>query len=133
LGNRIIGEIMTLKYYMRPDSNTPPAYSYCVGEDTDSLWNADTCIEVDPQPSTNHIYDFDEEDWILNEDYYMVDLRAKRDIELTRTDKYVLSDYPIESADLTTVEIYRQELRDCPDKEVFSERVLPDCHDVCKK
>jgi len=45
-----------IKYFMRPDSNEPPAYSYVVGEDTDYLWDSETCIEVDPQPTINHIY-----------------------------------------------------------------------------
>jgi len=120
-----------IKYYMRPDSNTPPAYSYCVGEDTDSLWNAETCIEVAKQPSCNHVYNMTSEEWELSEEYYMTDLRAKRDIELRRTDKYVLSDYPISAEDKTIVETYRTALRDCPNNELLADRVMPVCPEIC--
>jgi len=121
-----------IKYYMRPDSNEPPAYNYCVGEDTDSLWNAETCIEVNPQPSVNHVYDFDAEKWILSELFYMMDLRAKRNTELARTDKYVLTDYVITAENLVIVKTYRQALRECPDKELLADRVLPTCPEICE-
>jgi hypothetical protein len=120
------------KYYMRPDSNTPPAYSYCEGDETDSLWNAETCIEVPKQPTYNHVYNMTSEAWELSETYYMTDLRAKRDAELTRTDKYVLSDYPISAEDKTIVETYRTALRDCPNAELLADRVLPTCPEICK-
>jgi len=121
-----------IKYYMRPDSNTPPAYAYIVGEDTDCLWNAETCIEVDPMPSSNYEYDFTTEAWVLNETCYMSDLRSKRDIEITRTDKYVLVDFPISTEYLIIVKTYRTDLRECPDKELLADRVLPTCPDCCK-
>jgi hypothetical protein len=121
-----------IKYYMRPDSNTPPQYSYVVGEDTDCLWNADTCIEVTPQPTINHIYNMDTSAWELSETCYMVSLRYKRDSELKRTDKHTFADYPISADDLVTVKTYRQALRDCPNKEAIEDRVLPECPEVCK-
>ena len=123
---------MTIKYYMRPDSNTPPRYTYIVGEDTGCLWNAETCIEVDPMPSSNHEYDFTTEAWVLNETCYMSDLRSKRDIEITRTDKYVLVDFPISTEYLIIVKTYRTDLRECPDKELLVDRVLPDCPECCE-
>ena len=122
-----------IKYYMRPDSNTPPQYSYCVGEDTDSLWNSSTCIEVKPQPTVNHIFNRKTMAWELSESYYMADLRAKRNKELARTDKYMFEDFPIESTDITTVLEYRQALRDCPNKEAIADRVLPVCPEICKE
>ena len=118
---------------MRPDSNTPPAYSYVVCEDTDYLWNPDTCIEVPERPSIDYDYNFDEEKWEVNQIEGMADLRFKRNIELARVDKYMLSDYPISAEDRVIVETYRQALRECPDKEKFIDRVLPDCPDICKK
>ena len=123
---------MTLKYYMRPDSNTPPQYGYVVGPDTDSLWNPDTCIEVPEQPTSNHEYDFDTSAWVLNETYYMTDLRGQRDRLLSETDRYVLPDYPISEADLIIIKAYRQDLRDCPNAELIADRVLPDCPEICK-
>jgi hypothetical protein len=122
-----------IKYYMKPDSNTPPQYAYVVGEDTDSLWNPSTCIEVIPQPTVNHIFNWDTMAWELSEAYYMADLRYKRNKEIARTDKYMFEDFPIESTDITTVLTYRQELRDCPNKEAIADRVLPDCPNICKE
>ena len=119
-----------IKYYMKPDSNTPPAYCYCVGEDTDSLWNAETCIEVDLQPSINHVYDFDAEEWIISELFYMMDLRSKRDVALDNSDKYTLSDYPISEEDKALIVTYRQALRDCPSHENLEDRILPECPEV---
>jgi len=121
-----------IKYYMRPDSNTHPSYSYVVSEDTDSLWNSETCVEVPIRPSPDYDYDMDAEEWVLNQDRYMIDLRCARDIEIARVDKYMLSDFPISAENKGIVETYRQELRDCPDKEVFADRILPECPDVCK-
>jgi len=122
---------MALKYYMKPDSNTPPAYVYVVGDDSDSLWDADKCIEVDPQPSCAHIYNIQAKEWQIDEIRFMCNLRHLRDNELRRTDKYVLPDYPISAEDLVVAKQYRQDLRDCPDEAVLADRVLPDCPAVC--
>jgi hypothetical protein len=124
---------MTIKYYMRPDSNTPPMYSYHIGKDTDSSWNPTTCIEVTPQPTVNHVFNWNTMSWELSEAYYMADLRAKRNKEIARTDKYMFEDFPIESTDITTVMTYRQALRDCPNKALISDRILPDCPNICKE
>lgn len=116
---------MTIKYYLKPDSNTPPAYSYIESFDTDSFWNSETCIEVPRKPSESHVYNFTTESWELNEVNYMSNLRSKRNAELEATDKYVLVDYPLSTADLETIKTYRQDLRDCPNKELLADRVLP--------
>jgi len=114
-----------IKHFMRPDSNTPPAYTYVEGEDTDSLWDPNTCIEVPKQPSMNHVYNMTTEEWELLEEYYMTDLRAKRDALLIESDKYMLSDYPISAEDKVLIETYRQTLRDAPDHPLLKDRVLP--------
>jgi len=119
------------KHYMKPDSNTPPAYSYCVGEDTDVLWNSKTCIEVEPRPTTNHVYNMKTKAWELNEDYYMDELRGQRNMDLALTDKFMLSDYPISEEDKALIETYRQALRDAPNKELLADRVLPECPEIC--
>jgi len=124
---------MRLKYFMKPDSNIPPAYSYCEGEDTDSLYNADTCIDVPKQPSVNHVYNMDKKAWEINEEMYMADLRLKRNAELDRTDYLMNPDYPITEENITIIKTYRQALRDCPAIELIADRVLPACPSVCKK
>ena len=115
-----------LKYFMRPDSNVPPAYSYCVGDDTDVMWNADTCIEVEPQPTISHSYDMDAKAWVLDEEMYMLYLRQERNQLLAATDKYMLVDYPISAEEKANVATYRQELRDAPNKDKLADRVLPE-------
>lgn len=118
---------------MKPDSNIPPIYSYCISNDTDSSWNPTTCIEVTPQPTVNHIFNWETMEWELSEVYYMADLRAERNKELARTDKYMFEDFPIKSTDITTVLEYRQALRECPNKSDIADRVLPVCPKICKK
>ena len=117
---------------MRPDSNEPPVYVYIEGDDSDSLWDSQTCIEVLQCPSPNYDYNLVSEEWEMNQDVYMADLRARRNIELTRIDKYMISDYPISAEDLVIVETYRQDLRDCPNEAVFEDRVLPSCPTECE-
>lgn len=114
-----------IKYYMKPDSNIPPQYAYCVGEDTDILWDAKTCIEVPPQPSVNHEYNIIEKKWVLNEKLYMIHLRGIRDPELYDTDKYVLADFPISVIDRKKMLEYRQQLRDCPNHKDIKDRKMP--------
>ena len=114
-----------IKYFMRPDSNTPPAYSYVEGEDTDSLWNVDICIEVPEIPSTNHVYNMTSKAWGLSEEYYMSSLRENRDAALIESDKYLISDFPISVEDKVLIETYRQALRDCPSIALLTDRILP--------
>jgi len=114
-----------IKHYMRPDSNTPPAYLYVVGDESDCLWNPKTCIEVEPRPTINHEYDLKNKVWMLNEVYYMNNLRYNRNLELENTDKFMLSDYPISTEDKNILIIYRQQLRDITNKEKIEDRKLP--------
>jgi hypothetical protein len=74
----------------------------------------------------------DKEEWVLNETYYMTDLRGRRNLELARVDKYLMPDYPITEENLAIVKTYRQDLRDCPNAELIADRVLPDCPEICK-
>lgn len=51
---------------------------------------------------------------LTNEQTFAV-LRHARDARLTATDKYLLSDYPIDADTLAQVKTYRAALRDLPD------------------
>jgi len=117
---------MTMKYFFRADSNTPPQYSYCEGLDTDWAWLNGDHIEVPQKPSKNHEWDSQQELWVLNNEFYLSDLRIQRNAELLRTDKFMVSDYPITAEDKTTAETYRQTLRDLPAEEDINDRVMPE-------
>ena len=121
---------MTTKYYFRPDSNGNK--TYIEGDNSDSLWNPDTCIEVTKRPDYRYDYDFDTSEWCVNEDKWMSDLRARRNKELDRMDKFMTVDFPISDEDLVTAKTYRQDLRDCTSATEIEDRVLPDCPDCCK-
>lgn len=124
---------MTLKYFIKTDPFNKDVYSYCEGDDSDPIWDEVTCIEVERRPSICHIYNRTTSKWELDEEFYMNSLRAKRDIELSRLDKYMISDYPVTSENRSIIETYRQALRDCPNKEKIEDRVIPECPDICKE
>ena len=117
---------MTMKYFFRADSNTPPQYSYCEGLDTDWAWLNGDHIEVPQKPSNNHVWNNTSEEWEINETKYMAYFRSLRNAELLRTDKFMVSDYPITAEDKTTAETYRQTLRDLPAEEDINDRVMPE-------
>ena len=123
-----------IKYFMRGDSNNPPQFSYVEGEDNDWAWTSvqgtDRCIEVPQIPSSSHIWDWDTSQWVLSPDIYLSQLRAKRNTELARTDKFVLADYQISEEDLATAKTYRQALRDAPNHENIEDCVMPVCPEV---
>ena len=121
-----------IKYFMRPDSNTPPAYIYIEGDETDSLWDSKTCTEVPKKPSSNHLYNMQSKKWYLSEAHYMTHLRNDRDNLLLETDKYMISDYPISEEDKALMITYRKDLRDCPSKTILAERILPSFPDLNK-
>jgi len=112
---------------MRPDSNKPPIYAYCEGDDTDYLYDPKTCIDVPKCPSPSHRWDNIAKEWKLDDTAYMSELRAERNLELERTDKYMILDFPIVESDRIIMQTYRQELRDCPDKPDFKDRKMPPC------
>lgn len=53
-------------------------------------------------------------------------MRNRRNAELYRTDKFLLTDYPIASSEKEQVIAYRQELRDLPAKEGFPNVDFPE-------
>jgi len=118
---------------MRPDTNEPPAYIYVEGSDTDALWDKDTCIEIEKCPTSSHLYNLQANKWELDEASYMIDLRAKRNAELDRTDYLMNLDYPISAANIIIIKTYRQTLRDTPNQELLVDRVLPECPEACNK
>jgi len=119
---------MSLKYYIREDGNG----AYCVSESTDYLYDKN-CIDVPIRPTENHMWNNSLKTWELSIDLYLSELRAKRDEELKRTDKFMISDYPISEVDKNEVIQYRHSLRECPNKETTEEKVLPGCPAICEK
>lgn len=68
---------------------------------------------TDIQPSSMQIWDGLA--WVDDFDLWLdAVVRPERDIRLAATDKYMLSDYPIDSDALAEITTYRQELRDFP-------------------
>ena len=51
-------------------------------------------------------------DFIPNNEHFLKRARNIRNELLNKTDKYVLSDYPIELDDQNKIKLYRQELRE---------------------
>lgn len=100
---------------------------YVICENTDPLYTNGNVKVVTKKPSNNHIWNNSTEEWELDETLYYACLRDKRDVELTRTDKFMLSDFPIDESDLATAITYRQALRDCPNQATIEECVMPEC------
>lgn len=103
---------------------------YVICEDTDLLYTNGNVKEVPKKPSNNHVWNNTSEEWEIDETLYYACLRSKRDIELSRTDKFMISDFPISAEDKTTAETYRQGLRDCPNQATLEECVLPECPEI---
>ncbi len=51
-------------------------------------------------------------DYIINNAHFLKRARNKRNELLNKTDKYLLSDYPITLDEQMQIKLYRQELRD---------------------
>jgi len=98
--------------------------AYCSGSLTDPLYNPYTCVLVSPKPSNYHIWNGTT--WEESTSRKLIYIRGKRNLELARTDKYVLSDYfaKFTSDQQTTILQYRQDLRDCT-----VSLILPTCPD----
>lgn len=123
---------MTKIYFLKPDSNIPPAYSYCEGEDTDSSYNPLTCILVPKQPSPAHRWDFTSAAWVLDETVYFSNLRSIRNKEILRTDKFALEDFPLTPENRIIALQYRQALRNVPNHATIEECIMPICPDILK-
>lgn len=102
--------------------------AYVEGYLTDRIYNSETCVIVPKKPTDGgYVYNVQSGQWELTIDSQQNYIRGFRNPELLRTDKYLLSDYPISAEDLVGAKIYRQTLRDVPDKETPQEMVMPEC------
>lgn len=61
---------------------------------------------------------------LLSEETFAVIKRNERDFLLSKTDKYLLPDFPINDEKLNKVKAYRQYLRDLPQNENFPDVVI---------
>ena len=62
---------------------------------------------------------------LLSKEGYSAIKRAERDSLLSATDKYLLSDYPIDEERLSEIKLYRQTLRDLPQQKGFPDIEIP--------
>jgi hypothetical protein len=85
------------------------------------------CIDVTKRPSDSHFWNLENNSWELDTEFYLSSLRYKRNIELKRTDKFMIKDFPISEADMIIAESYRQALRDCPNQANIEDCVMPIC------
>ena len=116
---------MTIKYWVRESGKG----SYCVGELPDGAYDKDTCIFVPKQPTPVHRWDNTAKEWKLSLKDKQNEIRGFRNPELSRTDKYMLSDYnaKFNEVDQAAIIGYRQLLRDAPDKETIAALTMPIC------
>lgn len=93
----------------------------------DGAYDEETCILVPKRPSENHKWNNDIQEWELSKDCVVANLRAKRDRELARTDKYVLRDYfdKFTPEDQAKILEYREALRQAPNKDKVEDMVMP--------
>ena len=114
---------MTIYHWIRENGNG----AYVVGTLPDGAYDTETCILVPERPSINHIWNNETKDWELSREHTLANLRAIRDQELARTDKYVLRDYfekftPEEQAQILE---YREALRTAANKDKAEDMVMP--------
>ena len=99
---------------------------YCRGDAT----NVINALFVTERPDDS-IYNWNDEidEWETTLALKKEWVRFYRNPELSRTDKFILSDFNAEFTEEQQVEIatYRQALRDVPDHETIEEIVMPDC------
>ena len=114
---------MTTYWWIREHGNG----AICHGTIPDGAYDDETCIVVPDRPSNNHVWDNETRDWELSRERALANIRAKRDPELARTDKYVLRDYfdkftPEQQAQILE---YREALRTAPNKDKAEDMVMP--------
>jgi len=116
---------MTIVTFIREHGNG----AICVGTLPDGAYDEETCILVSPRPTPAHKWDNDSEEWVISIEDQRDWIRPIRDIELTRTDKFILPDFYAEftEGEQTQITNYRQALREVPDHETVAEIVMPDC------
>lgn len=93
----------------------------------DPLWNPNTCIEVPKKPDIWYYWNNTSKIWEESLGSKQDWIRPIRNNELSRTDKYVLEDYPLTAEEKAGTLIYRQQLRDVPDKLTPAEIEMPAC------
>ncbi len=102
--------------------------AYVEAQDGDPIYNPKTCILVPKRPTDGgYVIDLKTKTWVLTMESQKNYIRTLRNPELTRTDKYVLPDYPISEKHLAGAITYREELREAPDKSTPEEMKMPVC------
>lgn len=112
---------MTMKYFLNFEG------TYIEALTTDILWDSITCTEVPKKNSVFDKWNYTKKEWEIDDVEFMKDLKAKRDNELKRTDKFVLVDYPFDENDKIIALEYRIALRNC-----LQYKKLPDCPPILK-
>ncbi len=111
-------------YYFTENGNG----AYIEGYEGDNIYNPNTCLLVTKRPTNGgYVWDTNSEAWILTMTSQQNYIRRIRNLELARTDKYVLPDYPLTAEQVEGAKTYRQTLRDVPDKLDPAEMVMPQC------
>jgi len=111
-------------YYITDHGNG----SYVEGYEGDNIYNPKTCIKVSKKPTDGgYVWNNTTKVWELTIDSQQLYIRGLRNPELDRTDKYMLSDYPLTEEEKEGAITYRQKLREAPDKATPQEMVMPEC------
>ena len=111
-------------YYITDNGNG----AYVEGYEGDNIYKSDTCILVPKKPTNGgYIYDKQQSKWKMTRESQQNYIRIFRNPELARTDKYVLTDYPLTSEEKEEVLRYRQQLREIPNKTTPEEMIMPGC------
>ena len=111
-------------YYINENGNG----AYCESLATDPMYDVQTCLLVPKRPANGrYLWDNASKVWILTMDSQKEYIRDLRNPELDRTDKYLLEDYPLTAEERAGAILYRQKLRDAPDKPTPQEMVMPTC------
>jgi hypothetical protein len=76
-------------------------------------WNGNAFVDMPHRPNKYHSWDTD--NWVLDRELLLKDIRAYRDAMLSSTDWTQMKDCPLEERYVLTYQIYRQALRDLPD------------------
>lgn len=116
---------MTIYYWIRESGRG----CYCEGTLPDGAYDEGTCILVAKKPTPAHRWNNDAQEWQITIEDQRNYIRPIRDVELVRTDKFVLPDFYDKFTELQQEDIlvYRQELREVPDHETIEEIVMPEC------
>lgn len=102
--------------------------AYVEAQDGDPLYNPETCILVTKKPTDGgYVYNIESGQWELTMASQQAYIRGLRNPEIARTDKYMLEDFPLTPEERAGAIIYREELREAPDKPTPQEMVMPVC------